>query len=355
MKDNTYDIIIVGAGLCGLTLAYLLVPLDYDVVIVEARNRIGGRIHTLYKPHQAPIELGATWFGKKHQSLVKLLHALDISYFEQYIGDHVFYDAVSSGPHQIELFSVPPNQDPSYRIEGGSHQLIEALVSSIPKQSIRLGQKVESVYKKNGLFLTKTSETMYKAPILISTLPPALLAKVNGIKTLINNRVYQTALLTHTWMAESIKIGLSYKEAFWKFKQTSGTIFSKGPITEIYDHSDAEHQHHALVGFLDGRYVQARRAQRLMVIMDQLRKYYGPQVEKFIRYDEYLWRDDPYTYTSYPRSVMPHQHNGNPIFNHGDCTGFYLAGSETARTYPGYMDGAVSRAYEVFGKLQEEV
>ena len=40
------DAIVVGAGLAGLTAAYELEQRGYDVTILEARNRVGGRIHT---------------------------------------------------------------------------------------------------------------------------------------------------------------------------------------------------------------------------------------------------------------------------------------------------------------------
>jgi monoamine oxidase len=54
------DVIVVGAGVAGLTAARALVRKGYDVVIVEGRARIGGRIHTIHDARcPVPIELGA--------------------------------------------------------------------------------------------------------------------------------------------------------------------------------------------------------------------------------------------------------------------------------------------------------
>lgn len=60
------DCLIVGAGLAGLAAAGRLSRKGYTVTLVEARDRIGGRVHTLRPselPH--PVELSAEWVGSK--------------------------------------------------------------------------------------------------------------------------------------------------------------------------------------------------------------------------------------------------------------------------------------------------
>ena len=46
MDDENYDIIIIGSGIGGLTAATLLARRDYKTLVVESRNRIGGRFST---------------------------------------------------------------------------------------------------------------------------------------------------------------------------------------------------------------------------------------------------------------------------------------------------------------------
>src|SRR5262245_26011237 len=43
-------VVVVGAGLAGLTAALDLVDAGWDVVVLEARDRVGGRVHTIYDP-----------------------------------------------------------------------------------------------------------------------------------------------------------------------------------------------------------------------------------------------------------------------------------------------------------------
>src|SRR3954468_7706237 len=54
------DVAIIGGGVSGLTAARVLADAGLRVVLVEARGRLGGRIHTLHDPaFPLPVELGA--------------------------------------------------------------------------------------------------------------------------------------------------------------------------------------------------------------------------------------------------------------------------------------------------------
>ncbi|XP_033742490.1 spermine oxidase-like isoform X2 [Pecten maximus] len=63
MASQSADVIIIGAGIAGVTAANKLFASGYkDVKILEARNRIGGRIHTVsLGPNACSVEMGAQW------------------------------------------------------------------------------------------------------------------------------------------------------------------------------------------------------------------------------------------------------------------------------------------------------
>src|SRR4051812_16145872 len=70
--EFTPDVIIIGAGAAGLAAAAKLTHAGINVHILEARDRIGGRIHTL-KESGIVIELGAEFVHGKSRELWDLI------------------------------------------------------------------------------------------------------------------------------------------------------------------------------------------------------------------------------------------------------------------------------------------
>lgn len=70
---NKKRIVIIGAGLSGLAAAQELYRQGHDVVVVEARDRIGGRIWTSTQWADMPLDFGATWIhGPQGNPLTEL-------------------------------------------------------------------------------------------------------------------------------------------------------------------------------------------------------------------------------------------------------------------------------------------
>lgn len=59
--DKPKKIVVVGTGLAGLAAAKRLSDQGHQVTVLEARDRIGGRIWTSKKWPDLPLDLGATW------------------------------------------------------------------------------------------------------------------------------------------------------------------------------------------------------------------------------------------------------------------------------------------------------
>lgn len=345
------SILILGAGLTGLTLAWKLRNSGWSVQLLEARDRIGGRIDTRYEQDGAGVEMGATWLGKKHTALNKLLEQLEIDIFPQQMGKTAIYEALSTSPPQ--LVTLPPNPDPSYRIRGGSTLLVRKLADALLPEQIKLEQVVQHIRAENGQVIVQTDKARFTAEVVVSTLPPYLLLNTIRFDTPLPEPLSQIAEATHTWMGESIKVGLTYKQPFWRNPKLSGTIFSNvGPIPEMYDHSNFEDNFYALKGFFNGSYFSIDRKARRDMVLTQLEKYYGKQVYNYINYQETVWRTEPYTFHVYKEHLLPHQNNGHPVFQKSIWKGkFWLAGAETASAHPGYMEGAVRSAAYVSEQL----
>lgn len=81
---TTIDTVVVGAGLAGLTAARALETAGYDVTVLEARDRVGGRTaeHTLSNGER--IDLGAQWVGAEHDRVLELVEEFDLELVSQY-------------------------------------------------------------------------------------------------------------------------------------------------------------------------------------------------------------------------------------------------------------------------------
>jgi len=342
-------IIIIGAGLSGLLTAYRLKKAGIPFKILEARDRIGGRINTIFGTNDAPMEIGATWFGDQHINLKALLEELGIEYFEQYMDSIVHYQASLTSP--AELVKIP-SQAPSYRIEGGTSNLINSLFKEINKNDILLNQTVKEI-KSLGDSIQVITDKVFEGSRVVLAIPPKLWAKRILFEPNLPSDLMQIAEQTHTWMEDSIKIALTYKQPFWQAEGRSGTLFSNaGPITEFYDHCNSDRTKFALCGFINSSYKKLDDNDRRALVIAQLKSVFGAKAEEFLDYQECVWSKEENTFEVSEIPHYPHQNNGNQIFRHSFFEDkLVFSSSESASESPGYMDGAVFSANYIAKKL----
>jgi monoamine oxidase len=80
VAEERADAIVIGAGAAGLAAARKLAKAGLDVLALEARDRIGGRLHTVRDPLLAvPVELGAEFVHGKPPELWKIIRAAPLA------------------------------------------------------------------------------------------------------------------------------------------------------------------------------------------------------------------------------------------------------------------------------------
>lgn len=85
-RQNKPKVIVIGAGLAGLSAAHQLQRSGHEVTILEARLRAGGRVMTLRHPFADGLyaEAGGEWINSAHQEIISLIRDMGLQLREGY-------------------------------------------------------------------------------------------------------------------------------------------------------------------------------------------------------------------------------------------------------------------------------
>lgn len=351
MMQQNKHVVIIGGGLSGLTLAYLLHSEDVNVSILEAAPRLGGRILTAKGLLGTPLELGATWFSNQHRNLLGLIDSLGLQKFPQYAKGKSLFQTKSFEPAQ--QFEVPETETPSYRLTGGTYMLIQALERKISANQVYRNMKVVTIEETpDELLVGAANGQKFNADIVVGCLPPQLLFSQVVFSPQLSASVTELLPFVHTWMAGAVKFILEYESPFWRQNGFSGMLYSHGGIiVEMYDHTNAEENRYGFTGFLNAGAASYTHDVRREFVLNQLEDLLGAEARHISMYEDKVWNDE-YLVAGNPVIHRPHQNNGHsllqvPYLNNK----FYFCGTETAIDAAGYMEGAVIAAREVARKI----
>lgn len=330
-------IVIIGAGLSGLVAADALrtisAPYRREIHVLEARNRVGGRLLSIELPQSPMIDLGATWiWPQENPQLDKLASML-----------HVHKISEGGG---------------AYRFEGGSQTLANKLAESLHANdnvSLHLQCKVQSISKSLSTDRIKVSfhdnSSRQGKKIIADTVfiacPLRLAQEQISFEPLLDDKLTAAMASSRTWMAQQGKFVVAYESAFWK---TSHRLYWEranidGPLDVIFEHGNA------IWGFLSNkkRWRSLEKAERKNQVLLQLRDILGDQAMSPIATFEQDWsREDSTCSALDATEEQPWKHpvySNHTLFSRGYWkSSLWFIGSETSSTNGGFMEGAVEAA-----------
>src|SRR5580698_5383909 len=276
MKDRTHDVVVIGAGMAGLTAARALAEAGLKVLVVEAQDRIGGRILTRHIGEEA-IELGAEFIHGRPPELWALIDEAGLETYER-DGAHLSFEdgALSdrgggmdqvfeslekledfTGPdisfaeyldhqhvpleerngmigyvegfnaadhHEISVASLGAQQkaedtvegDRLFRLRGGYDQLPEYLARKIEEHGGRIvtGTPVKEIHWQPGLVEIATDAEIFHAEKAVITLPLAILQ--NGSVSITPGPEKILTAANQLRMGQVCRFTLLFRKRFWQ-------------------------------------------------------------------------------------------------------------------------------------------
>jgi monoamine oxidase len=346
VATTTVDVVVVGAGLAGITAADVLHAAGLSVAVLEARPSIGGRIKTLVD-EEGLFDLGATWHWSNQPRIRSLAAELGMETFPQYReGRAVAEDAAGAPPRPVD---VPPPSPTELRFAGGAHALCHRLAARLPDGAVSLETDVVGISTRGeGVTVSVADRDGHQAELssrfVVVAVPPRLAWSGITFSPALPPAMVDLMQGTPTWMATAVKCIAVYESPFWRDAGLSGLAFSQvGPLIEVHDGCTADGLAAALWGFLSAshgvRDLDVER--RTHAVFDQLGRLFGPEAADPVRYFERDWSDDPYTNDVVVWLGEPVAY-GHPAFAEPLFGGRLLwAGTETAEIGGGHMEGAV--------------
>ena len=354
------DVVVIGAGLSGLTAAAVLRESGADVLVIEAEAQIGGRIQALLDPDNSQYlaDLGPTWVWPKYQPVVdKWIKSLGLETYEQFNDG----DAVILGYGPVPLRQPLPGQEGMVRIVAGPSAFIETLSKGIDAASIRTSTPVigvrEDGSERVSVFLA-SGEIVTAERVLISI--PLRVAAVNLEMPWAPQALIDAMRRTPTWMSTHAKAIALYDRPFWRDARLAGRIASRtGPLLEAHDHSGANGSPAAIFGFVgwppEIRKQDPERLRR--AILNQLAECFGPSAADPIDLVVQDWATNRNIVTDIDLSQPPtHPEVGPDILRQAHLGGrVRFAVSEVSEVSPGLIEGALAAGERVAREVQASV
>lgn len=322
--------VVVGAGISGLSVADHLLNAGHDVTVLEARNRVGGRLLG------SPLDLGASWFWPGEHRVQALAHHLGIEAFDQFRDGDAIIDDLAG----VQRYPGNPIDVPAHRLVGGTATLAATLADQLPAGVLQLEQPVKRITSD---LTVVTVDQEWRADHVVIALPPALAVHAIELPRSLPHDLLNVAARTPIWMGDSVKVVARYDEPFWRAEGFAGAAMSRrGPLVEIHDMSGPVGQPAALFGFARAASMHTEIDSD---IREQLIRVFGPRAANPAELLIQDWSQEKWTAVPSAGGSPEYGTFGHPVYQRAALGGrLHWSSTETAHAFAGHIEGALAAA-----------
>jgi monoamine oxidase len=338
-RPDHRDVVVIGAGTAGLAAANLLSGAGRSVTVLEARDRVGGRAHTVATPH-GPVDLGASWFWPGERLVGSLAAELGLGTFAQHLAGDAVFEPVGTGPQRL---AGNPIDVPSGRFVRGAQELCRRLADRLPVGVLRLEEPVSAVTLTGpGVRVEHRSGVLTAADVVLAVPPPLAVEQIRFVPPLPEG-VRSSAESIAVWMGGTVKAVAVFEHPFWRAVGMSGSAVShQGPFQELHDHSGPDGAPAAIFGFAPAdRFAGIGTPEVAAAFGAQLVRLFGPAAEDPLHVHVTDWSRERFTTPRTPARHATSAGFGAPALQIPVGGRIHWASTETATTHAGHLEGAL--------------
>lgn len=332
--SEAIDVVVVGAGASGLHLARIVSQAGLSVAVLEARDRVGGRLLSA----DPGVDLGATWFWQTENEVRDLIHEFGLESFPQYASGNMMYQV----PGSVQELEGNPLDQNAWRIVGGTQKLAIAIAESLPPGILQLSTTVTELQfgQESGEKVTVVTNCgVLSAKYVVVAVPPATASANISFNPQLPPDLKALASNTPVWMGAVTKVVAIYDSPFWRERGLAGSAMSHvGPLREIHDVSDAGRSFGALCGFSRGPITEE-------AVTAQLAELFGLEAKTPRSIFMKDWSGSELTSPPGVHQLNDYQLFGSQVLRESHFGGrLFFASTETSVDSPGHIQGAFSAA-----------
>lgn len=358
VSSKPQKILIIGAGLSGLVAAYELNKLGYDVVILEAQNRIGGRVLTV-RDFNLNADAGAARIFHAHDLTLKYVKEFNLPLIPFYPKDKKFmrfYEGKAEAvgwkkfTEATEIVMILEEQDYWQKIKGGNDLLPRAFAERLagkirynaPVVKIEQNERAVSVtFDEKGKL-----ETVH-ADLLICAIPLTMVKKIEFAPKLSE---VKTKIIKETVYDSASRVFLQTKTRFWLAKKRNGFGFSED-FAEIWDSTFGQTGTRGILqsytrGFFADAIAKSAEAERIEMTIKNLEKLFPELRANFEKGFSKCWSEDAWT-----KGAWAHLTQEQIAVLIQPENRVFFAG-EHVSNYGSWMQGALQSGLRVVGEIE---
>jgi monoamine oxidase len=303
-------VIVIGAGLAGLTAAYELTEAGHDVTIIEARTRCGGRVYTMREPFSDGMyaEAGAARIPIDHNLTLGYVKRFNLALDQMYPADlnYVSYNAarrweISWGMYAsaVEKYvGVVLGKDSQhwFKIRGGNDRLPEAFAAKLSDKIIYGAQVVKMEHDKQSaraIFLKSSSHHTVAADRLVCTIPFSVLRQIE-VSPAFPSKLGRAIREMH--YGSIARIFLQVRKRYWLEKGVNGFAVTQDPMEVWHPTFNQPGARGILLSYVRGKYAEQltsmKEGERIQNMLSYIEKLYPGAGDYFERGATKCWSED---------------------------------------------------------------